>query len=291
MLTIGIPFYNNEKTLPDAVKSVLIQTYTDWELILADDGSEDNSLEIARQFAAQDKRIKLTSDGVNRGLIYRLNQIIDLAQGEYIARMDSDDMMMPGKLAKQMEVLKNDNSIDVIDTAAYIINENNEPTGMRGLTDLSTWDRRRTFKDVLLFHPTVVAKTSWYRKNKYDKDFVRSEDFELWCRTFNHTVFARVYEPLFLYREGRVNISNYVKSNQSYRKILRNHGKEVLSGTEITAEIIKSHLKSFLYRIFSWFNMQHFLSSKRNLRINIQQQKEVRAIIARIKNFECHINS
>lgn len=284
-LTIGLPFYNNENTLACAIQSVLMQTYTDWELILINDGSTDHSNNIATAFAQLDKRIILINDSENKGLVFRLNQIIDEAKGEYIARMDSDDMMMPDKLLKQMDVLISNTAIDVIDTAAYIINEKDEPTGTRGMDDLSKWDRRKTFKNVLLFHPTVVAKASWYRNNKYDQDFVRSEDFELWCRTFDSTVFARVYEPLFIYREGRVNIRNYVLSNRTYRKILRYHAKDVLSDTEIKTEIIKSHLKSLLYRFFSLFNMQHILSSKRNIRINVVQQNEVRVIIRKIKHF------
>ena len=98
MLTIGLPFYNNEKTLADAIKSVLVQSYTDWELILTDDGSTDTSLSIANEFAKNDKRIIVISDSINKGLSYRLNQIADMTTTRYLARMDADDMMMPRKL-------------------------------------------------------------------------------------------------------------------------------------------------------------------------------------------------
>lgn len=263
-----------------------MQSYTDWELILIDDGSTDNSNAIAKKFAQADSRVKLISDGVNRGLISRLNQVIDLAQGEYIARMDSDDMMMPDKIARQMEVLYADKNIDVIDTAAYIINEKGEPTGMRGMGDLGSWNKKKTLKEVLLFHPTVIAKASWYRANKYHEDFVRSEDFELWCRTFDTTVFARVYEPLFIYREGRVNIDNYTKSNQSYRKILRKHGAGVLTPVEITIAIIKSHFKTQLYHSFSLLNMQHLLTAKRNSKLSKEKKDQLRNIIDKINRFE-----
>ncbi len=275
MLTIGLPFYNNEKTLANAIRSVLMQSYTDWEFILVDDGSTDKSLAIAKEFAALDKRVRVISDGVNRGLIYRLNQVIDMAKGEYVARMDSDDMMMPGKLEKQMQALLEDPKIDVIDTAAYTINEKDEPTGLRGMADLATWNKKKTFRSVLLFHPAVIAKTSWYRKNKYDENFFRSEDFELWCRTFDHTVFSRVYEPLFLYREGKVNIKNYTASNRTHRKMLRKYGSEVFSTPEFILEIVKSHLKSTTYRFFSLANMQHILTLKRNEQLTHNQKNEV----------------
>jgi glycosyltransferase involved in cell wall biosynthesis len=286
MLTIGLPFFNNEKTLTSAIQSVLIQTYNDWELILVDDGSTDNSTTIAKKFAGADGRIQLVSDGINRGLIYRLNQIIDLAQGDYIARMDSDDMMMHDKLARQMEMLQADKNIDVVDTAAYIINEKGEPTGKRGMTDLKSWDKKRTFKEVLLFHPTVVAKASWYRQHKYNENFVRSEDFELWCRTFDNTVFARVYEPLFIYREGRVNVKNYSRSNQSYRKILKTHSKGVLTPVERGVELIKSHCKTKLYHSFSFFNMQQLLTTKRNAALTREEKHQLREVIEQISHFE-----
>jgi len=275
MLTIGLPFFNSEKTLANAIKSVILQSYTEWELLLLDDGSTDGSLTIANTFVKTDNRIKLISDGVNRGLVFRLNQVIDMAQGEYIARMDSDDMMMPEKLARQMDMLEADKNIDVIDTAAYIINERGEPTGMRGMADLGSWDKKKTLKEVLLFHPTVIAKTSWYRANKYHEDFIRSEDFELWCRTFNKTVFARVYEPLFIYREGRIDVKNYRKSNQSHRKILRKYGPGVLTSIEIDVEIMKSHCKTGLYSFFSLFSLQHLLTAKRNSILSTEEQKKL----------------
>lgn len=283
MLTIGLPFYNNEKTIASAIKSVIIQTYSNWELILIDDGSTDNSYDIANEFTKVDNRVKLISDGVNRGLIYRLNQIIDLAIGPYIARMDSDDMMMPNKLEKQMKILLENDSIDVIDTAAYTIDEKDEPFGMRGTVDLGTWNKKKVIQKVLLFHPTVIAKTTWYRKNKYDEEFVRSEDFELWCRTFGNTVFFRIYEPLFIYREGKINIKNYTASNRTHRKIIRKYGPAVLSKKEFVSEIFRSHFKSTLYRFFAIFNMQYTLSSKRNIKLNKDQINEVKNVIKQIK--------
>jgi len=285
-LTIGLPFFNNQETLANAIKSVLIQSFKNWELILIDDGSTDRSYHIANELARVDSRIKLISDGENKGLIHRLNQIIDLARGTYIARMDSDDMMMPNKLERQMKILIENDSIDLIDTAAYIINEKDKPIGMRGMGDINTWNKKKVLKKGLLFHPTIVAKTSWYKSNKYDKEYIRSEDFELWCRTYEYTVFFRIYEPLFIYREGNVNVKNYVASNQTIRKIIRKYAPGVLSNTELVLEILKTYLKNYLYYAFSIFNMQYTLSSTRNVKLNKFQIDEVKDVINRIKNFK-----
>jgi glycosyltransferase involved in cell wall biosynthesis len=291
LITVGLSFYNNEKTLANAIKSVLLQTYSNFELILIDDGSTDSSYDVACIFACFDKRIKLIRGGENKGLIFRLNQIIDLAEGKYMARMDSDDMMMPEKLHRQMDFLIKNDTIDIIDTAAYTINEKDEPTGMRKLIDVSSWDRKKVLKKRLFFHPTIIAKTSWYRQNKYDENFVRSEDFELWCRTFDNIKFVRIYEPLFFYREGNVDIKGYITSSRSHRKALRKYQPGVLSKIELASEILQSHLKAGLYRIFGLFNMQYFLAMKRNVHLNETQKREVATVIKKIKSWEIDQNN
>ena len=84
--------------MSDAICSVLNQSYIDWELLLLDDGSTDESLNIAKSFT--DGRIKIISDGMNRGLIYRLNESINMARGKFYARMDADDIMHPDRIKK-----------------------------------------------------------------------------------------------------------------------------------------------------------------------------------------------
>lgn len=101
MITIGIPFYNAEAYLADAIKSVLAQTFKEWELILVDDGSSDNSLKIAKEFEKKDSRIRVISDGLNKKLPARLNQIINKARFNIIARMDADDLMDIERSEKQ----------------------------------------------------------------------------------------------------------------------------------------------------------------------------------------------
>ena len=96
MVTIGIPIFNAEATLLETVQSVISQTVRDWELILIDDGSRDGSLAIANSI--QDPRIRVLSDGVNKGLPARLNQIVDEAKYDLIMRMDADDLMHPQRL-------------------------------------------------------------------------------------------------------------------------------------------------------------------------------------------------
>ena len=102
LVTVGIPFYNSEKYLSDSVKSTLNQTYTNLEIILLDDGSTDSSLKIAQEFEKKDKRVIVISDGENIGLPKRLNQLSQLVNGKYYARMDADDIMFSNRISSSI---------------------------------------------------------------------------------------------------------------------------------------------------------------------------------------------
>ena len=101
-ISVGIAFYNAELFLENAISSVLNQSFKDFELILMNDGSTDCSLEIAQKFT--DPRIKLFSDGKNLGLAQRLNMLVELARGDYFARMDADDIMHHQIFTKQYQI-------------------------------------------------------------------------------------------------------------------------------------------------------------------------------------------
>lgn len=282
-ITIGIPFYNNERTLELAVKSVINQTFIDWELFLVDDGSTDNSIMIAQKLVDSDSRISLICDGTNKGLVYRLNQIIDIANGWYIARMDADDVMLPERLEKQIVVFVNNPKIDVVATAAYTIDENDNPIGIRDTDGIDLKNKKDILKKALLIHPSILVKKEWYRLNKYDKNYIRAEDYELWCRTFAYTNFYRITEPLLLYREGNTNIKNYISSMKTLRMIYRNYSKGLISNSELVIEIFKTHLKGFLYRFMGVFNLQYLLTSKRNNSLSKEQIKYVENFILELK--------
>ena len=100
LVSIGLPFFNAGRMLTAALQSIFAQSLEDWELILLDDGSSDKSLHLAASI--QDLRVRLFSDGRNRGLSYRLNQSALLARGKYLARMDADDVMHPDRLRRQI---------------------------------------------------------------------------------------------------------------------------------------------------------------------------------------------
>lgn len=105
LVSVLLPVYNAERYLGEAVESILSQSFTDFELLITDDGSTDRSLQILQDYAAQDSRIRLSSRA-NRGLIFTLNEMLAQAEGEFLARMDADDIATPERLALQVEFLQ-----------------------------------------------------------------------------------------------------------------------------------------------------------------------------------------
>lgn len=281
LVTIGLPFYNDRLTLELAIKSIFAQTYKNWELILVDDGSTDGSLNIAKKIT--DKRVRIISDEKNKGLIFRLNQIASLAKGKYLARMDADDLMQPTRIEKQVEFLENNPDVDLVDTGAYSIYRNEVPKGKRGLNDINT-DAKQVIKRAMLLHASVAGKTNWFINNPYNEEYVRAEDYELWCRTFKYSKFGRIKEPLYIVREGKINIKNYLKSSQTIRKIVKKYGPGVLSFFDLKKTLFILRSKEFAYQLFSIINVHHVLVNTRNKKLISEEQNKVTEIIDQIKN-------
>lgn len=280
-VTIGLPFFNSETTLDLSIKSVINQSNKDWILLLINDGSTDSSNDIAEKYFNSNENIIYINDGKNLGLINRLNQIIDLANTKYIARMDSDDIMMPDRIEKQLDIFERQPDTDVVSSSVYSINDNNDVIGVR---DYTIYDHsiESVFKKKFIAHPTIMARTEWYKLNKY-YNFTRAEDLELWIRSFNNTKHYRIKKPLLLYREGKINISNYLKTAKTYINILNIHGKKYFNNFQLLRFKINSNFKSLIYFIFSLFNAQDILAKTRSLEISSDKINMIKNYINKLQ--------
>lgn len=277
VVTIGIPFYNAEKYLEDAIVSVVNQTYKNWNLILMDDGSTDRSLEIAKRFA--NEKISIVSDGENRGLVYRLNQIVELAGGSYYARMDADDIMHFERIEKQIIFLQNNPFIDVIGSSYYAIDQTNEILGFRKANS-----KPQSVNDILkngcFAHPSVMAKLDWFKNNKYDGDWERMEDLELWLRTFSNSQFRNIDEPLLFYRVfGIPVLAKYVKSNMGIIKLLQKRKKYSISFFGSIYFTLFFFLKIIIYSFLDFFEKVHIVLKKRFNIMNENEYREAKEIL------------
>ncbi len=281
-VTIGIPFLNARRYLAAAVRSVFAQTHEDWELLLIDDGSTDGSIDVVRHL--DDPRVRLLGDGSNRGLCARLNQIASMARGTYLARMDADDVMHPERIERQLELLRADARLDLVDTATFTVDDDLTPLGIRGDRPLDARPEA-VLANGLLIHPTVMGRAEWFRSNPYDPVFVRAEDRELWSRTCVTTRFARRCEPLFFYREGPAgNLGNYLRSERTVRAILRRYGPPLVGTRRTRLLVMRSRLKSMTYRLGTTLGLQGRLISRRNRRLEAAEVREGKRILAVIQS-------
>jgi glycosyltransferase involved in cell wall biosynthesis len=247
-VTIAIPFHDEERNLAAAIRSVLAQSYADFELLLLDDGSRDRSLEIARSF--RDSRIALLSDGERRRLPARLNEVVMRARGAVVARMDADDVSHPERLARQMALLEEDSSCDAVGTWLGLVDDDDAILGVAESALLPASPRVALERGILA-HATMVARREWLLRHPYDERITRAEDRDLWCRTVATSRFAVAREPLYVVRVAMRSedfLGKYVESQRQNRQLFRRFGPSFV-GTARTLELrALSHAKSLAIR-------------------------------------------
>ena len=211
--------YNGERYLAEAIDSILAQTFRDFEFIIVDDGSTDRSPKVINYYAQRDPRVRSLRLAVNHGLASALNQGIEAARGEFIARMDSDDVSLPQRLQTQLDYLRAHADIGVLGGTVHVVDKDLQPRysveyapqhaliAFNILTDLKTF-----------CHPTVMLRRELLvTAGAYDDDYHYSQDLKLWTRLASRTRFANLPEPLLLYRrhEGASGVKRF--SQQSSR--------------------------------------------------------------------------
>lgn len=272
MISIGISIYNAEKYLVDAINSVLEQTYENWELVLVDDGSTDNSLKIAQEFAVKDNRIRVISDGLNKKLPARLNQIINEAKYDYIARMDADDVMHPQRLEKQLQFLEKNKHYDLVSSGLISIDSQNKVKGFRCVSQLYDEFSSPNLSYPIV-HPSIMARKSWYERNQYSLAYPRAEDFELWTRAIKSKDFKMAVLPdlLLYYREeGNLSIDKIINSYKDTLKIYSKYH----SSSNIDIEVLKLNFKIIISKLFYYTGNLQNLAMRRNTSFNSKEELE-----------------
>jgi glycosyltransferase involved in cell wall biosynthesis len=253
LVTIGLPVYNSEVHLKDCIDSILNQKFKDFKLIIINDGSRDNSVSIISKY--NDPRIVFIDDSNNKGLSYRLNQIIRMADTKYLVRMDADDIMHPQRLEIQFAILENDPNIDLLGSNAYTINGKNKIMGLRFHAS------SEIIRTTSFIHPSIMGKLSFFKDNSYDNFLFRIEDVDLWYRTRFKYIFCCISLPLIYYREEPKNY--YKKYIISKTTIIQVFKKYKFNRFWIIF-LIKQYLRAFLYFFFNLFGKEAILINKRN---------------------------
>lgn len=217
------------KRLLEAVSSIVRQTFRDWELILYDDGSQEKYIPLLRRAARLDKRIRLFRESRNQGLAHALNASIRLAAGEWIARMDDDDISLPDRLEKQVAFLRSHPQYQWVGSNAQLIDR----TGVWGLQSMPVRPQARDFLShspyihpSVLFRKKILLENGGYRESK---DYRQCEDYELFMRL--HQKGYRGYnlqEPLLQYWEDLASYRKRTYSRRMREMRLRYQGFERL---------------------------------------------------------------
>jgi len=279
-VTIGLPVYNTRPFLADALRSIFAQTHRDWELVAIDDGSNDGSIDILE--SVDDPRVRVIRDEKRLGLPARLNQMVNVAKGEYFVRMDSDDMLHPERIERQLAFFSENSSVDLLGTGSFAIDVGNVPVGARGLTPRVMTPRFIIDKGPI-HHPTIMGKLSWFKANRYDETYHRGQDRELFCRVYKHTTFAHIPQPLYLYRDvGTVTLAKYVAVCQAQRKLLCRYGREMAGLAGAISLATKTTLKELIYRFCFLTHTEQFVIKRRNNPLTQFQRADFDRIMKRI---------
>ena len=217
LISVIMSVYNGEKYLVQAIDSILNQTYQNFEFIIIDDCSTDNSSHILQEYAQKDSRIKIIKKEKNigiKGFIENLNLGISIAKGKYIARMDQDDVSLPERFQKQVDFLENNPEITLVGAQLNLINEQNKITG-EAIAALQHRDIvKRITSQIQLFHPVIMFRKD--QNIQYREKFIYCEDYDLYLNLITQgKKLANINEKLLHYRILESSISrkgdNFVK--------------------------------------------------------------------------------
>lgn len=229
LITIGIPVYNCESFIALAVRSVLDQTYKNFELIITDDGSKDKTVDILHHF--DDPRIIIISDGEN------------------------------DRIERQVAFLETHKEVDVVGGSAVIIGDDNEIIGMRGYVK-----GEDVYTCTGFIHPTVCAKIEFFRKYKYRDELKGIEDFDLWTRSNKVAIFKILNDPVLFYRDPlKFKLKTYLFRQEQCRNGLRNWLQESLITRNIYNKmLLLAYLKSILAICMHVIKCDSYMIKRRN---------------------------
>lgn len=208
-VSIIMGIYNCGSILSRSIDSIINQTYTDWELIMCDDCSTDNTLEVAKEYENKYKNIKVIKNKKNMRLAYTLNQCLKISTGEYIARMDADDICLPERLETQVKFLDNNPMYHVVGSSVVLFDENGDQA-IRTMKEIPTkYDLTKTAPHI---HPTIMIRKVIYDNlggYTVSERTKRCEDTDLWFRFYSKGYRGyNIKAPLLKYHES---ISDYKK--------------------------------------------------------------------------------
>lgn len=212
-VSVLMTVFNAEKYLAASIESILHQTFSNWEFLIVDDASTDQSLVIAEGYAAKDGRIRIIPNNVNKGQTACLNQGLQEARGDFIARQDADDLSHHERLEKELERFDVEPALALLGTSGFIINETNRCIGLLDVPlthELIYWSA--PILNPLLHTSVMFRKNVVQELGGYDESFRIAQDYDLWMRVMAHHQTANLAERLISYRHLESSLSKKGRS-------------------------------------------------------------------------------
>lgn len=289
-VTVLMPVYNAGQFIEEAMNSVLSQTFRNYEFLIINDGSTDNSPDVIRQFS--DPRIRFVENESNMGLSGTLNKGIRLARGEYIARMDADDISLPTRFEKQVGLLDQNSDVALCGTWYTVFGATGKMTHRLPVT-------QKEIECYLLFnppfgHPTVMFRKAVFVKRGlwFDEEYTPAEDYNCWVRFVEHERLTNIPEVLLKYRvhgvqmtqplnreamEKRQKVADRIYLGQLQKMGMTPTDREL----QIHLLVANSHFEErpeFLSDVCKWLIKLY----ETNLRANVYQEKAFAELLSRL---------
>ena len=271
LISVILPVYNAEKFLNESINSILEQTYTHFELIIVNDGSTDTSQSIIDHYS--DPRIRKINHTQNKGLVASLNEAINNAEGDFIVRMDADDIAFKDRVQKQVQYLLDHPAIDIVGTHAVFFETNTQSPMANWELDLNTITpssikKALTWENCMI-HPSICMRSEIAKSLLYNEHQKNYEDYDLWLRaTADNINIAKINEPLLYYRvqPNSITQSSIRKGNFYFQK----------TGVKyrfICNCLSKGKLNLFIIKVFLSTFADLFLGIGKSLKYNKRDSK------------------
>lgn len=266
LISVIMPARNAGNFVVEAVRSIQQQTVTDWEFLIVNDGSTDNTGALLDEFAAKDKRIRVLHNKSGKGISSSLNHLLRIAKGKFIARMDADDISLPDRFAKQLsylaehpDVVACGGSAHMIDGEGKIFAEKMFPTDPEVLYQM-------IMRMVPIQHPIMMARAHVMKKYRYDETMSTAEDVDMFFKLLQDGNLGNVPHVIYKYRKAdtsngyhNAKLTFWLTFQSRFRGITKYGYKPTLSGVihSILQLLFITMIPSkFMVRLYEWYRFE-----------------------------------
>ncbi|MGB5697064.1 MAG: glycosyltransferase family 2 protein [Polyangiales bacterium] len=287
LVSVMMPCFNAERTLPMALASLRAQSYQSWEAVIVDDGSSDRTWHLLQ--AAGEPRLRLERFDVNRGRGAARQRCLEMARGEFLSFLDADDWLFPAKLAEQVSLMREHPELTVVSGACIITNARGEPVGLTRMgigsgQDFATGRFARPGPPPLSFPPCMVRMKD-AKNARFNTEFRRSQDSDFLIQVMLGKCYGVSATPVYAYSQAES--ATLSKTIEGYRYRLRCYAQYTKRyPLESSVQMAKTLGKMGIYKVAGWLHAEKRLIERRWERITPAEQKaydEAKATVTRTR--------